>query len=203
MIVIDVETTGTDPKAHSLASIGALDFHQPENTFYIECRIWKGAEIASTALEINGFTENELTSVDKPTIEDAIHRFMNWFKTIEDRTIAGANPAFDRDFMRMSFLRASVAWPFSHRTVDLHSLIYADHLRRGKKPHLENSRTAMNLDYSLEYLGLPEEPRPHNALTGARMEAEAFSRIIYGKQLLSEFSRYPIPTFLTTDRVTR
>lgn len=44
--------------------------------------------------------------------------------------------------------------------------------------------------------GLPNEPIPHNALTGAKMEAEAFSRFIYGKSFFKEFENYPVPHYL-------
>ena len=46
MIIIDVETTGLDPKKYSIVSIGAVDFKKPMRTFYEECRIWDGAEVS-------------------------------------------------------------------------------------------------------------------------------------------------------------
>jgi nucleotide-binding universal stress UspA family protein len=43
MLVIDVESTGLDPQRHALVSIGALDFLNPDDHFYRECRMWQGA----------------------------------------------------------------------------------------------------------------------------------------------------------------
>ncbi len=37
---------------------------------------------------------------------------------------------------------------------------------------------------------------PHNALTDAKLTAECFSRIVYGKNLLEEFKKFPIPEYL-------
>jgi len=54
----------------------------------------------------------------------------------------------------------------------------------------------LSLDEIAKYAGLKEEPRPHNALTGAKFEAEAFSRIVYGKPLLPEFKNYEVPKYL-------
>jgi len=51
----------------------------------------------------------------------------------------------------------------------------------------------MNLDKILNYVGLPDEPRPHNGLCGAKLEAEAFSRLVNDKSLLEEYGKYSIP----------
>ena len=45
MIVIDIETTGLDPRKHSIVSIGAIDLSNPKRQFYVENQIWEGAEI--------------------------------------------------------------------------------------------------------------------------------------------------------------
>jgi len=196
MIVIDVETSGIDPKKNSIVSIGAIDFPNPKNSFYAECRIWNGSEINSEALKINGFSIMNITSPEKPSLEEIIRNLLMWTENIKDRTIAGINPFFDRDFLRESCKRCNIKYPFGDRIVDLHSLCYADYLRRGKEPLIMNGRTAIDSKRLFEYVGLPEEPRPHNAKTGAEMEAEAFSRIIYGENLLEPYAKYPIPYYL-------
>ncbi len=66
-------------------------------------------------------------------------------------------------------------------------------LALGKRPPLIEQRTGLTNDRILSYVGLPEEPRPHNGLVGARMEAEAFSRLLHGRTLLQEFETYPLP----------
>ena len=45
----------------------------------------------------------------------------------------------------------------------------------------------------MEYVGIPVEPHPHNALNGAKQSTEAISRLLYDKKLLPEFDKYPIP----------
>lgn len=196
MIVVDVETTGIDPKRHSIVSIGAVDFSNPENQFYQECRIWDGAEIDEEALKINGFSEEDIKSHDKITEKELINNFLQWIENIGDKTIAGENPSFDRDFLKFSAERNGIKWPLGYRTVDLHTLCYTHQLKRGINPPIKNGKSDLNTDKILEYVGLPAEPKPHNALIGAKMEAEAFSRLIYGKGLLKEFENYPIPDYL-------
>ena len=58
---------------------------------------------------------------------------------------------------------------------------------------IEKHRTALNLDAILNYVGIPEEPSPHNALTGALSHGEVTSRLLYGKKLLPEFEQFDIP----------
>ncbi len=195
MIVVDVETTGIYSKENSIVSIGAVDFLNPKNQFYEECKIWEGAEITDEALGVNGFTREEITNPDKQSLEDVVKKFINWTEGIEDKTLAGENPSFDRDFLMESAKRYGVEWPLGHRTIDLHSLSYENHLRRGLVLPMKNNRTDLNSNKTLVYVGLPEEPNPHNALTGAKMEAEAFSRLIYGKNLLEEYNGFEIPDY--------
>lgn len=196
MIVVDVETTGLDLQKHSIVSIGAVDFSSPENQFYQECRIWDGAEVSQEALEVNGFSEEEVRDPHKKTLEEIIKEFFKWVEKVPEKTIAGQDPAFDKGFLQASAERCGIEWKLGHRTVDLHSICYFHHLKRGLTPPVKEGRTALNLDKITNYAGLPDEPKPHNALTGAKMETEAFSRFVYGKSLLEEFEEFPIPNYL-------
>ncbi len=196
MIVVDVETTGLNSKKNSIVSIGAVDFSNPINQFYEECRIWRGSKINPKALEINGFSEEEIRSPNRKTLEKTIKEFVEWIEHIKDITLAGENPSFDRDFLYDSAQRYGVNLHIGHRTIDLHSKCYIHLLKRGLTPPNKNKRSDLNADKIFEYVGLPIEPKPHKAIVGAKMEAEAFSRLIYGKSLLKEFERYPLPNYL-------
>ena len=68
-------------------------------------------------------------------------------------------------------------------------------VKRGLIPPIDplKKHSALNLDAVLLYCGIPEEPTPHNALTGAKCHAEAISRILYDKKLLPEFEQFAIP----------
>ena len=63
----------------------------------------------------------------------------------------------------------------------------------GIQPPIGHRRSALDLDAVLNYVGIPAEPTPHNALTGALSHAEAISRLLYGRKLLPEFSQFEIP----------
>ncbi len=195
MLVIDVESSGVNPDKHSILSLGALDFTNPTNRFYDECKVWDGAHISDEALEVNGFTEEEARDASKKSEEALIRAFILWSKELDDWTFAGQNPSFDRDFVAAACLRAHIEFPFAHRTLDTHSIAYAHMVTRGRTPPFDTAhrRSALDLDAILQYVGIPSEPTPHNALTGAMSHAEVLSRLLNGKKLLPEFEMYEMP----------
>lgn len=195
MLVLDVEASGTNYEKHSIVSLGALDLRNPENRFYGECRIWDGAHIMDEALSVNGFTEAEITDPSKQSEGELIAAFMDWSHKLPDRTLAGQNVSFDRDFVRAACDRADINYDLAYRTIDTHSLSWMHMVKRDIEPPInpEHKRSALDLDAVLNYCGIPEEPMPHNALTGALSHAEVISRLLYGKKLLPEFERFDIP----------
>ncbi len=194
MIVLDIESTGLSPESNSILSIGALDLDNPTNQFYDECRAWDGAHIEDEALAINGFTREEVTNPGRKSEEEVIKAFIAWATDRPlNRTLAGQNVSFDRDFVRAACKRAGIEFPFAHRTIDTHTLVWMHMKQKGIEPPMHNNRTALSLDAALEYCGLPGEPKPHNALTGAFCHAEVISRIVYNKKLLPDFEMHAIP----------
>jgi len=196
MIVIDGEFSGLDPRKNSILSFGAIELENPERRFYEECRIWEGAHIEEEALAVNGFTRGEATDPNKQSEADLVHHFIAWGLEARERTFAGQNVTLDRDFLRVGAERAGhTDWPFAHRTIDTHTLCYMHMIKRGLTPptDLEHKRSALNLGAVLNYCGIPEEPTPHNALTGALSHAEVIFRLLYDKKLLPEFDQFEIP----------
>lgn len=196
MLVLDVEGTGTEAHKHSIVSVGALDLANPDNRFYEECRIWDGAHVMDEALQVNGFTKEQISDPKKMSEAELVHAFLDWSQSLDDRTFAGQNPSYDRDFMKYAAERAGhTSWPFAHRTIDTHTLCWMHMVTHGIQPPVDrqHKRSALNLDAVLNYCGIPEEPHPHNALTGALSHAEVISRLLYGRKLLPEFSLYEIP----------
>jgi DNA polymerase III epsilon subunit-like protein len=195
MIVVDIEASGTEPYKHSIVSIGALDFTNPEKQFYAECRIWDGAHIMDEALAVNGFTKEQIMDPPKKTEGEIVTEFFKWLKDSPDHTTAGQNPSFDRDFLRLAAERAHIDYPLAYRTVDLHSVCYLHMIEHGLIPPLKNKRSDLNSGKIMGYVGIPEEPKPHNALMGAKVAGEALSRLLYRKNLLPDFAQFEIPKF--------
>jgi DNA polymerase-3 subunit epsilon len=206
MISLDVESSGLDSKTCSILSLGAIDTDNPSNQFYDECRVWDGAEINDKALEVNGFTREEITAskealeqgIAKKTEAELIRDFVAWATDrLGNRTLLAQNVPFDLGFVQQACKRAGIESPFAHRALDLHTLCWMHMTMRqgetGIEPPTAKHRTAIDLTYVLQYCGLPEEPKPHNALTGALCHAEAFSRMAYTRSIVDEFSIFPIP----------
>jgi DNA polymerase III epsilon subunit-like protein len=195
MLVVDGEFSGLNYEKHSIVSWGALDLENPENQFYAECRVWDGAHIDPDGLAVNGFSEAEVTNPDKMTEGELVRDFIAWSESLHDRTLAGQNVSADRDMLKAAAYRANLDWNFAYRTIDSHTLCWMHMVKRGITPPLdeERHRSALNLDAILNYCGIPSEPEPHNALTGAKCHAEVISRLLYDRKLLPEFVQFEIP----------
>jgi hypothetical protein len=188
--------TGLEPTLHSILSVGAVDFSNPSRQLYEECRAWDGAKIEDEALAVCGFSLEQATDPKKQSEGELVQKFIAFAEPMSDTTIAGQAVYIDLYFLQNAAKRAGhTAWPFAHRIIDIHSLAYEHMIKRGLTPphNSEKRHSALNLDASLQYCGIPEEPKPHNALTGAKCNAEVISRLLYDKKLLPEFDQYPIP----------
>lgn len=196
MIIVDVEASGVSYEKCSIVSVGVLDMDNPSRQMYAECRIWDGAHIEEGALAVNGFTREQITDPSKQSEADLVRAFIAFAQETDEQTFAGQNVSFDRDFLRAAAVRAGhTNWPFAHRTIDTHTLCYMHMIKRGVVPPTDPAKkhSALNLDSVLNYCGIPSEPDPHNALTGAKSHAEVISRLLYGKKLLPEFEQYALP----------
>lgn len=193
MIIVDTELSGLSEENDSLVSIGAIDMSDPKNQFYGECRIWEGAHINEDALRVNGFTKEQITDKNKQTDEELIKAFIEWASKCKEHTFAGQNPYLDMLFMRNAARRYHLDWNFAHRTIDQHSLCFMHMIKRGITPPVAKNRTDLDSDKIMQYVGIPVEPHPHNALNGAKVSAEAIGRLLYDKKLLPDFEKHQIP----------
>lgn len=195
MLILDIEATGTNAHKHSILSIGAIDSNNPTNRFYGECRIWLGAHVMDEALVINGFTLEQINDQSKMSEGQLVTQFMEWTHQLADRTPAGQNVSFDRAYLVEACARAGINFDLPFRTIDAHTLGVMHMTKRGLTPpfNSEHKHSALNLDGVMNYCGIPDEPDPHNALTGAMSHAEVISRLLWNKKLLPEFSQFEIP----------
>jgi len=195
MLIIDTECSGLRPDRHSILSIGALDFRNPDNRFYGECRVWDSAEIMEEALGVNGFTEAQALDPTKQSEAKLVASFLAWSQDLPERTLTGQNVSYDRDMLMGAAERGKLNWNFAYRTVDVHTLCWMHMIKANGIPPVdsEHRRSALNSKAVLNYCGLDKEPDPHNALTGALWHGEVTSRLLYDRKLLPEFEEFEIP----------
>ncbi len=195
MLILDTECSGLRPERHSILSIGALDFRNPDNRFYGECHVWDGAEIMPDALEVNGFTQEQATDVNKQSEAELVASFLEWSNELPERTLVAQNIAYDKGMLAAAAERAKLNWNFAYRTVDVHTLCWMHMVKANGVPPVDEAhkRSMLNSKAILNYCGLEKEPDPHNALTGALWHAEVTSRLLYDKKLLPEFEQFAIP----------
>ena len=197
IITVDIETSGVDPNKNSILSIGAVSYEDPDNQFYGECRAREGSEINPKALEINDFTEEKAHDENLQTEEELVKEFFSWWNKIPNpKIIAGQNIHFDWAFLKTTATMYGIEDNLGYRMIDQHSIAFA-HLVANKKelPTLEGSYKVIS-DFIMDYVGIPEEPKPHNALNGAIWETEALGRLMEGKNILEQFKDHPIPDHL-------
>lgn len=174
MIVFDVETSGLDPYKNTILSIGAYDTRR-QDSFYEEIRAPEWADISPRALKVNGFTKEEIYSKDRTPLEKAINDFLAWSGRSDDRVLAGWNVHFDIGFLQAALMRLNIKWPFGFRYIDIHGVAYLD-IYANDASSMYHYRTVeglskLSLNGALKFYGLPPEPNPHNALTGAKAGA--------------------------------
>jgi DNA polymerase III epsilon subunit-like protein len=195
MIIVDIEASGTEALKHSIVSLGAVDFDNPNNRFYSECQIWNGAHVMDDALKVNGFTLEQITDSTKISEGELVTQFLEWTFSMQDRTLVGQNVSFDRNFLKAASERAHLSFDLPYRTLDTHTMCWMHMVKSGLIVPIDeqHKRSLLDLDAILNYCGIKSEPEPHNALTGALCHAEVTSRLMYNKKLLSEFDHNEIP----------
>ncbi len=193
MLVIDVEASGIDNRVHGILSVGVVDLSEPERKFYGECRLWPEARVMDEALEVNGFTYDDIKDERKQSEKELLEHFKKWFLNAKIHTLAGQNAHFDLYFLMAGCRRNKIDIPFSHRVIDLHSIAYFHMSNSGIEPPIRKGRSDINSDMAMRYVGIPEEPKPHNALNGAIWEAEALHRLFYDRALFDDFKDHPVP----------
>ncbi len=178
IIFLDLETTGIDGMMNGIASIGAV--MQPEEAeFYAEPRVDENVEIHPKAMEVNGFTEKDLYDPSKDDLSVVLEQFEEWSMQAKDRILAGWNTSFDVErFLRRNYQLCELEWTFGYRSIDVHSIAHFLMTTIDEFTPAHDGVSTVGLNYTLKWAGLPPEPDPHNALTGAQMNQAIYDHCV-------------------------
>jgi len=206
MIVVDLEFTSLSFEG-GLWQIGAVDLMNPENTFLEEARIEDDDLIMQASLDVVEKTEEQLKNIQQSQ-KEMLEHFFKWTESIKVKNIICQGP-WDFGYLLSKSYKFGLSFPFRHRFFDLHSIAQAKHVELKGELLIDKDHSDMGLNNVLNFCGM-EDPRkrishsgeltqkgkPHNALEDAKLEAECFSRIVFGKNLLPEFKKIPVPEYL-------
>ncbi len=209
-IAMDIQTSGIDKVNCGIWQIGAVDLNNMEE-FLEEARIDDDDLIQKEALPVINKTEEQLRDSTKQSQEELLGRFFKWMEGRQMRNFLCQNPQFDISFLEIRANKYGLKKTFQHRAFDLHSIAQVFYskindkflTRNGKDT--EGMESDMNLSTTLNFCGLPEERRitvngqtikegkPHDALGDAKITGECFSRIMEGKSIFPEYSKFEVP----------
>ena len=201
MIVVDIETSGGDFYKCGILQIGALDLENLDNTFFQEARLGEDNEIVEAKNLVNplsvskivGMSEEEMRKGKKQSEKELLKKFFDWCKQAKIKNLVCHNPQFDYSFLSVKAEKYGLKLPFYHRAMDLSTIALVRYLQIHGKFLIKEDYTDMGLKNVLKLVGMTDERTIHNALEDAKLEAECFYRLIYGKNLLPEYSEFPVP----------
>jgi DNA polymerase III epsilon subunit-like protein len=180
----------------------------PDNTFLEEARIDDEDRVEEGALKVTGKTEEEFRDKSKQSQKELLEHFFNWFECTKLKNFICENPQFDWGFITVKAIKYSLKIPYHHRCFDLHSIASLKYFEINNRFLIKDNHSDMSLPNALKFCGIEDmrkkvegnevlkEGKPHNALEDCKLEAEAFSRLVYGKGLFPEYAEFLIPEHL-------
>ena len=165
----DFETTGQDPFVHEIIEIGLVLVNQQSGQILEEwnqrIRPLHPETMQPGAQQRNGY--DEAVWQDAISLEEGIRLYLA-------KTAGAIFWAFNAPF-DMGFLRAALQQTGLVHTMDYH---YFDVMPMAYPMMKKLGREKFSLSHVAETLGLPKEPMPHRAVTGAKMAVKVWQRLM-------------------------
>lgn len=165
LLFTDFETSGIDRVEHEIVEMGLVRADQRTlrilDTWETKVRPEHIETASAKALEINGY--DEAAWRDAPALAEAIGAYAQY---AVGGVLAAHNITFEWRFLDEAFRKTGVRDTLDYHRVCLFSIAW-EKLR-------DSGLTEFNLDKVAKHLGLPEEPVPHRALTGAMQCYEVY-----------------------------
>jgi len=200
MIVLDIETSGLDFVKCGIWQIGAIDLDTGEE-FLEEARIddedlLLDSREAKPVLEVIGKKEEDLRNNTKQSQKQLLINFFKWCEKRKLKNCLCQNPQFDLGFIWVKARKYGLDIVLHYRAYDLHSIASLKYFQLNKRFSIKEDHSDMGLKNILDFCGMQDNREAHNALEDCKLTAECFSRIVYGKNLLSEYGGFLVPEYL-------
>ncbi|MBX4211409.1 MAG: 3'-5' exonuclease [Candidatus Yanofskybacteria bacterium] len=169
LAITDLEMTGLDVDTHEIIEIGLVVVNQETLEIQDELDIKVRPEHIQTAdpeaLVVNGYREEDW--------RDAISQkegFERYIEKTNGAVFSAWNIAWDWNFLMRALKQQGLKHTMDYHLIDLPSIAWAK--LRGKG--LEQ----MRLSALCRYFGIPEEPKEHRAINGARTAYEVLKKLL-------------------------
>ena len=156
--VIDLETTGLNPKTEKIIEIGAVRVRDGVVTEQFTTLVNPGRKLEERIIELTGICDKDLETA--PFIEDVLP---NLIAFIGEDILVGHRVLFDFSFIKKAAVNMNL--PFERKGIDTLKLA------RRFLPELQSKR----LPFLCEYYGIPH--KAHRAVNDARATAELYRRL--------------------------
>lgn len=200
MIAIDLEMSGMDEINCGIIEIGAIEIENTSNTFHVNCRLEDNEKVINlpnlpkTVEETVGLTEEQMKDLSRTSQKEALEKFIEWLKTCNDNIFVCQNFK-DISFLTEKCKKYGLKFP-GYRFFDHHSLAHTIYYQVNKEFKIKNKISEMGLTNIQKFCGIEDTRTIHDALGDAKIVVECFSRLVYKKPALKEFSKFEIPEYL-------
>jgi DNA polymerase-3 subunit epsilon len=178
LLVIDTETTGTDPAVHSILSFAVVIYDNGSICGSFKTLVLEpGVVIEPGAFAVNGITREMIADAPGPTL--AVQLFKNWLKenNLHGRQqIVGHNAAFDAGFLKRLWRLAGQDYEdqFSHRLLCTQTAA----LLLEQAGRLVLPGGSASLDAVADVFGLTRSTEKHDALEDALLSAQVLRKMM-------------------------
>lgn len=167
--IVDLETSGLNPKIHEILEIGMVLVNQKTleviDTLDVKVKPEHIETASPRALAVNGYSEEEWK--DAVPLRQAM---ISLTTKAKNAIFCGQNVHFDIAFVKEAFEKTGVQNLLDYHCVDLFTMSWFI-FRNSKLDYF-------NLKAVTEYLKMESEPEPHCAFNGAMNAFEVYKRLI-------------------------
>ena len=190
-IVVDIETTGLDPKkGDKIIEIACLELinHIPTDKYFHEYVNPQGKEISEGAFKVHGILDEDL--LEKPIFDEVADNFLEF---IGDSAVLAHNASFDVGFLNHELSLESKKLIADDKVIDTLAIA------RAKHPGMPN-----NLDALCKRYNIAEQKRGlHDAKSDCELLAQVYIELIGGRQSNLELHKDDTNKSLLDDNVSR
>lgn len=168
LLVLDVETTGTNPQTDQIIELAAVHLAGRElrEVQSFVSRIRPTRPISESAQKVHGITSADLETA--PDEQEAFDAFVEFAPT--EAILTGHNVGFDVSFLKGSYSRTGHPFDFDYHHLDVWSLAFFILGAVGV------SLPKYNLDFLAGLYGIPR-PKDHDALSDVRATVEVLRHL--------------------------